>query len=160
MITGNSSAHQFSTPGVNAIGGVSITRLPSGAALGATDLTRWSSNRSAGRSGAYTTKDERQILDNWTQPSQKIQAAHKAKRFSKTERLAFYQTKRETAVALGILVEQSIRAGLFPCRTDHGKVPSKKRRTHGTGSIVNRLAATADAGFGHEQKQCVEEQRR
>ena len=108
MITDSSSAPQFSTPGVNAIGGVSITRLPSGAALGAYDLQRWSSNRSAGRFGSYTTKDERQVLDNWTKPK-KTKAAHQAKRFSKTERLAFYQTKRKAAVALGIFVEQTSR---------------------------------------------------
>lgn len=74
---GSSSAHQvdkFSAAGVDNIGGVKIQRLPSGEALGANDLQRWSSNRSAGRSGAYTTKDEQQILRNWNTP-----LSHKAK---------------------------------------------------------------------------------
>jgi hypothetical protein len=44
---------------------VKVTKLPPGEALGAHDLQRWSSNRSAGRSGSYMTKDERQRLQRW-----------------------------------------------------------------------------------------------
>ena len=60
---------QFAAPDVDTIDGVQIKRLPAGEALGARDLTRWSSNRSGGQSGSYTTKREREILDNWTKPA-------------------------------------------------------------------------------------------
>lgn len=63
----SSSAHyvDYSAPNIDTIGGVQITRLPAGEAIGSNDL-RWSSNRSAGRSGAHTTRDERQVLQNWS----------------------------------------------------------------------------------------------
>jgi hypothetical protein len=68
-IGGSSSAvADFSTPTINSIGGVPIKRLPTGEVLGAHDLQRWASNRSAGRIGAYTTKGEREVLQNWRKP--------------------------------------------------------------------------------------------
>jgi hypothetical protein len=68
----SSSAHRvegFSALNVDRIAGVPITRLPAGAAIGSDDLQRWSSNRSGGRSGAYTTRAERKLLDNWKTPT-------------------------------------------------------------------------------------------
>jgi len=73
MSIGGSSiaiVENFSAPNINSIGGVQIKRLPPGAALGAHDMERWSSNRSGGRSGAYTTKAEREVLNNWTKKKQ------------------------------------------------------------------------------------------
>jgi hypothetical protein len=95
MITGSSSAHQFSIPNVDTIGGVSITRLPSGAALGAYDLQRWSSRRSAGLSKAYSTKQERQRIRNWKAPKTPNQAL-----------------TVEDAAKLGILIERTPRGWL------------------------------------------------
>ena len=55
MICASSSmatvAGQFSDPNVDAIGGVKITKLPPGEALGSSDLQRWAQNRLRGRSG-------------------------------------------------------------------------------------------------------------
>jgi hypothetical protein len=59
MITGSSSsAPQFSTPGVNAIDGVQIKRIPAGEAFGARDLARWASHRRVGRSSARASVEK------------------------------------------------------------------------------------------------------
>src|SRR5215469_3270114 len=73
-MSGSSAIQDLSRPDIAGIGGVLITRLPSGEALGAHDLQRWSSNRSTGRSGAYTTKAEREVLQNWRKPVKKPEA--------------------------------------------------------------------------------------
>jgi hypothetical protein len=70
LISISSVAPDFSKPDIASIGGVQITRLPSGEALGAHDLQRWSHRRSAGLSKSYTTKAEREVLNNWTKKKQ------------------------------------------------------------------------------------------
>lgn len=50
MTGGSSTAHRvedFSAPNVDTIDGVKVKRIPAGEAIGAHDLQRWSSNRSA-----------------------------------------------------------------------------------------------------------------
>jgi hypothetical protein len=93
MTGGSSSEYQLSAQGIDMIAGVQIKRLPTGEALGARDLERWSSNRSAGRSGAFTTKNERKTLSDWNTP-----LSHEAK-----------HTTHQAAAARGILVEQTSR---------------------------------------------------
>jgi hypothetical protein len=89
MVT-SSSAHQFSTPGIDSIGGVQIKRIGPGEAIGAHDLTRWANRRSAGLSKSYSTTDERKKLKYWTKPPTTEQAL-----------------TREDAIARGILIEIS-----------------------------------------------------
>jgi hypothetical protein len=98
MIGGSSSAHlveDLSSPNISSIGGVVITRLPAGEALGAQDLQRWSSRRSAGLSKAYSTKQERQRIRNWKAPKTPKQAL-----------------TLEDAAKLGILIERTPRGWL------------------------------------------------
>jgi hypothetical protein len=71
FVGASSVVQDYSKPDIASIGGVPIKRLPAGEALGAHDMARWSSNRSGGRSGAYTTKAEREVLNNWKTPQQK-----------------------------------------------------------------------------------------
>jgi hypothetical protein len=101
------STERFSVPDINKIEGVPIKRLPAGEALGARDLTRWSSNRSAGRSGSYTTKRERQLLDNWgTKPRAQMCMQAAAKR--------------------GVLVEQTERGWMVSAPDGSNAGPFKK----------------------------------
>jgi hypothetical protein len=103
---------QFSAAGADNIGGAKIQRLPAGAALGADDLQRWSSNRYAGRSGAYTTKDERKTLSGWNTP-----LSHKAR-----------HTTRQAAAARGILVEQNTRGWFVSLPDGSRKGPFKNAK--------------------------------
>ena len=45
----NQVIKDFSAPNIDSIDGIPIKRLPSGEALGASDLGRWASNRRSGR---------------------------------------------------------------------------------------------------------------
>jgi hypothetical protein len=93
MIPGSSSVEDFSTPGVETIGGVRIQRIAPGEAIGSHDLGRWASRRSAGLSKAYTSNDERRAIRNWTQP-QKTPTTTQA-------------STRDDAAARGIIIERS-----------------------------------------------------
>ena len=95
MITGSSSAQQFSALGVDTIDGVQIKRIAPGEAIGAHDLERWSNRRSAGLSKAYSTKQERQRIRNWKAPKIPNQAL-----------------TVEDAAKFGILIEQTPRGWL------------------------------------------------
>ena len=53
---------------------VEITRLPPGEALGARDLQGWAHQRSAGRAGVNTTREEWKRLKQW-KPKPKFDAA-------------------------------------------------------------------------------------
>jgi hypothetical protein len=94
MISSSAShVENFSMPGIDTIGGVQIKRLPAGEAIGSHDLERWSSRRAAGLSKAYTLKDERRAIKNWTQPAPQA-------------------LTREDAVKRGILIERTPRGWL------------------------------------------------
>jgi hypothetical protein len=47
---------------------VKVTICPPGEAIGARDLQRWASRRSAGRGGLAMTRGEREKLEQWTKP--------------------------------------------------------------------------------------------
>ena len=137
----SSAVADFSSPHIGSIGGVTIKRLPAGEALGAHDMERWSSNRSGGRSGAYTTKNERQILNTWKTPQQ----LPRAKR-----------TRHEDAVKRGILVEQTSR-GWFVSLPDGSRKGPFKRAKDAWSWIDRRLdkrnpsAQNAGASLHHQE---------
>ena len=126
---GSSSAvpvENFAAPNVDTIGGIQIKRLPAGAALGAHDLQRWSSNRSGGRSGAYTTKREREILNNWTPVKKQVRdnpAPLSTQECSVTQK----KSPQQRAVKRAILVEQTVHGWLVALPDGSHVGPFKQR---------------------------------
>jgi hypothetical protein len=61
----SSTVESFSDPAISNIGGIPITKLPDGAALGSDDLQRWSNNRLLGRFGVSPHSVEKTAGGDW-----------------------------------------------------------------------------------------------
>jgi hypothetical protein len=124
---GSVTAHgveDFSTPGVETIGGIRIKRIAPGEAIGSHDLEWWSSPRSVGLSKSYATRDERKKLKQWTKPATTTQAP-----------------SHDGAAARGILVEKSAYARGWFVSWPNGKTNGPFRREADAWDYVQRQSS-------------------
>jgi hypothetical protein len=121
---GSSAAHieDFSVPNADSIGGISVTRLPPGEALGAGDLETWSHRRSGGWSGVSLSKDEWKRLKRWEREAQKKHSPHRL-------------TQREAAAA-GTLVEKTATGWVVSLQ--NGKMVGPFKNRHDAWDWINR----------------------